>query len=112
MAQAKGGGEAKSSSGPWRREPGSYVTRALARTDWFWGVRETGALPARGCLVEVYGEVTNRTQVKRSLGVRVWGRAGQRRQGPVSVGQRAYRQRFATKLCALTRGDLSASVAG
>jgi hypothetical protein len=112
MAQTKGGREAESSSGPWRREPDSYVTRALARTDWFWVVRETGDLPARGCLVEVYGEVANRTQVKRLLGVRLRGRAGPRRQGPVSVGQRAYRLRFDTKLCVLTRGDLSASAAG
>jgi hypothetical protein len=64
MTQEKGGGEAKSSWGPRRREPRTYVARALAGIDRFWGVRASGALPARGGPVEAYGEATNRMQVK------------------------------------------------
>src|SRR5262245_40844463 len=65
MTQKKGGEEAKSSRGPWRREPHTYEARALTGKDRFWNEREIGVLPARGCPMEAYGEATNRTQVKR-----------------------------------------------
>jgi len=65
MTQKKGGGEAKSSRGPWRREPHTYEARALTGRDRFWNEREIGVPPARGCPMEAYGEATNRTQVKR-----------------------------------------------
>jgi hypothetical protein len=65
MTQGEGGEETKSSRGPGWREPHTYVARALAGNDRFWDARASGVLPARECLVEAYGELTNRTQVKR-----------------------------------------------
>ena len=65
MTQAEGGEEAESSRGPRRKEPHTYEARALAGRDRFWCVRASGAPPVRERLVEAYGELTNRTRVKR-----------------------------------------------
>jgi len=111
MTHEKGGGEAKSSWGPRRREPRTYEARALAGSDRLWSARESGVLPARECPMEAYGEVTNRTKVKHreACVCRVSRLPAEQPKLRRAGARRGYG--IVTKLCVLTRGDLSASAA-
>ena len=60
--------------------------------------------PARGRLVEVLGEASNRAKAKR--------RKACVPRGEPASGGRVYWRRFGVKFCVLTRRDLPASVVG